>query len=400
MILSKADAFAALYERLEELESDIGTQDEVLRELHRRRSAVRRQLNDLRDPMARLPREISSEILIHCLPPDEYPRPSGLALFLEICTLWTEIALSTTRIWATLRIDMPNNDDNMTAEFRDIFAQWLLRSQGHPLSLSLTGSTIADPVILDIVGSHAHHLHSLRIPSLPYLRAFIGGTMFLSLAYLHVHAGSRGDDRFDIDQFMQVLQSVPNLRVCNLGAPPQDVDDADKVLHAHLEQLTVAGNNSSSNIFQYLTFPGLVHLNISHEASAEDLISFFTRSAPPLRKFILDARDHGHDQWERDSVRKCFRLVPSLTYLELAGSTDIQDDLINILSKARSDTFLPNLATLIVSRGSSGFPHSGLLRCFLSGTRRCGHSRSRWRRIGRNISVRGRARWTNGSCGR
>ncbi|KAJ7476370.1 hypothetical protein B0H11DRAFT_2281716 [Mycena galericulata] len=351
MIPSKADTFAALYARLEELESDIEAQDEVLRKLHRTRSAVRRQLNDLRDPMALLPREISSEILIHCLPTDEYPRPSDLSLFLEICTLWTEVALSTTGIWATLRIYIP---DDMTAEFRDIFAQWLLRSQGRPISLSLTGSTIADPVIMDIVGSHAHHLHSLRVPSLPYLHAFLGGTMFLSLEYLDVGTGSEGDDRFYIDQFMQVLQSVPNLRVCNLGAAPQGVDDADEVPHAHLERLTVVGDDYFSHIFQYLTFPGLVHLNISREAAAaEDLISFFTRSAPPLRKFILNTTDV--DQWEPDSFQECLRLVPSLTCLEVGGAMDIQDDLIDILFEAPSDTFLPNLATLTVS---SGFPHA------------------------------------------
>ncbi|KAJ7511134.1 hypothetical protein B0H11DRAFT_2183210 [Mycena galericulata] len=294
MIPSKADTFAALYARLEELESDIEAQDEVLRKLHRTRSAVRRQLNDLRDPMALLPREISSEILIH-------------------------VSLSTTRIWATLRIYMP---DDMTAEFRDIFAQWLLRSQGRPLSLSLIGSTIADPVIMDTVGSHAHRLHSLHVPSLPYLHAFLGGTMFLSLEYLDVGTGSEGDDRFYIDQFMQVLQSVPNLRVCNLEAAPQGVDDADEVPHAHLERLTVVGDDYFSHIFQYLTFPGLVHLNISREAAAaEDLISFFTRSAPPLRRFILNTTDV--DQWEPDSFQECLRLVPSLTCLEVGGAMDI-----------------------------------------------------------------------------
>ncbi|KAJ7511121.1 hypothetical protein B0H11DRAFT_1629272, partial [Mycena galericulata] len=107
----------------------------VLKRLERTENTIQRQLNDLNDPIAGIPREISSEIFVHCLSPeDEYPALCEILLLLNVCTLWTDIALSTTRIWATLCIDIPRV---VTVEFRDIFSRWLSRSRGYPLSLSL-----------------------------------------------------------------------------------------------------------------------------------------------------------------------------------------------------------------------------------------------------------------------
>ncbi|KAJ7046940.1 hypothetical protein C8F04DRAFT_938210, partial [Mycena alexandri] len=80
----------------------------LLNLLERGKKAAQRQLNALRDPIARLPLEISSEIFLQCVP--SYPQPDVCAapmLLLNICDAWTNIALSTPAIWAALVFDNP-----------------------------------------------------------------------------------------------------------------------------------------------------------------------------------------------------------------------------------------------------------------------------------------------------
>jgi hypothetical protein len=86
--------------RVAELDTEILRQrdSEVLKDLERDRSLVRRQLNALIDPVARLrlPVEISSEIFIQSLPP--FPQPGAIhipMLLLNIYNTWRNIALST-----------------------------------------------------------------------------------------------------------------------------------------------------------------------------------------------------------------------------------------------------------------------------------------------------------------
>ncbi|KAJ7449989.1 hypothetical protein B0H11DRAFT_1674062, partial [Mycena galericulata] len=78
----------------------IDRQTEVLRQLRHRRSAAQRRLNAIRDPVAQLPLEISSYIFVNCL--ELYPQPRAIyfpMLFLNICSAWTRIALSTPELW-------------------------------------------------------------------------------------------------------------------------------------------------------------------------------------------------------------------------------------------------------------------------------------------------------------
>ncbi|KAJ6558198.1 hypothetical protein B0H19DRAFT_1235139 [Mycena capillaripes] len=63
--------------RIVKLSEEINLQKELLRKLERDKSLVQRQLNVSLDPMARLPLEISSEILLECLPPLPEPPPQG-----------------------------------------------------------------------------------------------------------------------------------------------------------------------------------------------------------------------------------------------------------------------------------------------------------------------------------
>ncbi|KAJ7457320.1 hypothetical protein FB451DRAFT_1008992, partial [Mycena latifolia] len=90
------------------LSADISRQKEVLKSLERSKSAAQHQLNALRDPVARLPVELSSEIFIQCLPSRPAPNAGDAPLLLlSICKAWTDIALSTPALWTAIHADKP-----------------------------------------------------------------------------------------------------------------------------------------------------------------------------------------------------------------------------------------------------------------------------------------------------
>ncbi|KAJ7745197.1 hypothetical protein DFH07DRAFT_833809 [Mycena maculata] len=86
----------AVRTRIEEISSAIARQKEILRSLEIQKSAAHGELkfNAIRDPMSRLPLEISSEIFAQCLParPKIHPLQAP-TIFLGVCRLWRDIAL-------------------------------------------------------------------------------------------------------------------------------------------------------------------------------------------------------------------------------------------------------------------------------------------------------------------
>ncbi|KAJ7666709.1 hypothetical protein DFH06DRAFT_984363, partial [Mycena polygramma] len=99
--------------RIAKISADIDLQKEVLslRELEKSKSAAQRQLNAIRDPVARLPFELSSDIFLHCLPQQRKPDScTAPMLLLSVCNTWTDIALSTPALWSTIHLDFPGAD--------------------------------------------------------------------------------------------------------------------------------------------------------------------------------------------------------------------------------------------------------------------------------------------------
>jgi hypothetical protein len=94
------------------LDTEIDLQRELLRKLERDRSLAQRHINNLLDPVALLPLEISSEIFLETLAP--FPEPGALRgpmLLLGICNAWTDIALATPALWNTIHIVFPCAQD-------------------------------------------------------------------------------------------------------------------------------------------------------------------------------------------------------------------------------------------------------------------------------------------------
>ncbi|KAJ7453625.1 hypothetical protein B0H11DRAFT_1820304, partial [Mycena galericulata] len=121
-----------LQARIAKISADIELQKAVLKNLEHSKILVQRQLNSVCDPIARLPLEISSEIFMQCLPP--LPFPPGAhripMVLLNICSAWTDIALSTPALWATIFICLP-----CTEEFQQLLKTWLQRSHKRPSSV-------------------------------------------------------------------------------------------------------------------------------------------------------------------------------------------------------------------------------------------------------------------------
>ncbi|KAJ7453704.1 hypothetical protein B0H11DRAFT_1621137, partial [Mycena galericulata] len=118
---------------IKKITADIEQQKEVLKKLEHSKSLVQRQLNNVRDPVARLPSEISSEIFTQCLPLLVEPGAHNIPiLLLNICNTWTDIALSTPALWAAIRVVFPRPEG-----FPQLLRTWLQRARNRPLSVSL-----------------------------------------------------------------------------------------------------------------------------------------------------------------------------------------------------------------------------------------------------------------------
>ncbi|KAJ7748743.1 hypothetical protein DFH07DRAFT_721514, partial [Mycena maculata] len=119
--------------RLERISTDIDLQRQVLKKLEHNKALIQCQLNSVRDPVARVPLEISSEIFVQSLSPHPEPGSQNIPmLLLNVCSTWTTIALSTPRLWSAIHIDFPQAQG-----FEQVLDTWLQRAGNHPLSMSL-----------------------------------------------------------------------------------------------------------------------------------------------------------------------------------------------------------------------------------------------------------------------
>ncbi|KAJ6542073.1 hypothetical protein DFH09DRAFT_1041417, partial [Mycena vulgaris] len=244
--------------RIQELSADTDRQREVLRKPEHSESAVQRQLNEFRDPLARLPFDISSDIFIQCLPPRPHPGAHHAPmLLLNICNAWTEIAITTPALWAAIHVVFPRANG-----FHEVLGTWLKRARSHSLSISLHGNF--DDAVATIVRQHTEHLKRLEILAdgengftsitpLPSLEAFTLGSL-PSLDY--------GYSTFTDSQIVEFLRQTPNLVEWTLvtvcisevsGAPPGLVLPSLR----HLSFGTAERGYSDSSIIKYLSLPAL-----------------------------------------------------------------------------------------------------------------------------------------------
>ncbi|KAJ6510685.1 hypothetical protein C8R45DRAFT_964871 [Mycena sanguinolenta] len=342
--------------RIEEISAEIEVHKKLLLELEHDVRIVKRQLNAMVDPVARLPYEISSDIFLQCrggrfpqLQAEEIPM-----LLLNICSAWTAIALSTSNLWASARIRLPCADD-----LPQLLLLWFQRARTHPLSLDLHRNFLYyDYDVSAIIWQHAPRLKALKIsddaeevddtddPHIDLFGSRTPGSLPL-LESLKIYGWVDGRT-FSRSQIIQLLRLAPNIAECELCRVELEDENlevmAEKLLLPVLRRLhyvdDIFRREADTMLLSCFTLPALKTLSLSMRipASGDALLSFLNGSAPPLRTLILMGpfRSAAAAQLPR-----CLRLIPTLAVLDIRSpDAQLVDDLFTALADL---SLLPNL---------------------------------------------------------
>ncbi|KAJ7748801.1 hypothetical protein DFH07DRAFT_1035568, partial [Mycena maculata] len=329
--------------RLEKISADIDLQRELLKKLENSKILVQRQLNAVRDPVARLPLEISSEIFIQSLSPRPEPGSQNIPmLLLNVCNTWTNIALSTPRLWAVIHVDFPQAES-----FRRCLETWFRRAGNCPLSMS----GVFDAGVRASIRPHVHRLKYLEIgldddETVALLAGMSPGPLPF-LEKLVLQYGYRGS--YSASRILEFLRLTPNLLELRLDIHTLIVPESPEhvVLPALLQMMfgggsNIFGNDSADEILRCLSLPNLRTLYLFMEVlEPHDLIEFLQRSLPPLQDLIIGNLPFAE-------LQECLRLVPSLTQLELWRPKGlVVEEVCTALADSPTD-LLPNLRSLTI----------------------------------------------------
>ncbi|KAJ6558195.1 hypothetical protein B0H19DRAFT_1150331 [Mycena capillaripes] len=309
--------------------------------------------------MERLPLELLSDILLECLPPLPEPRVDHFPmLLLNVCSTWTDIALSIPHIWTAIKITFPG-----AGNFKGGVRAWLQRARDLPLSISLVGPAF-DRGVMGIIWEHGQQLKHLEMcyereededsdDESPERIDFLGGKSPGPLPLLKTLTIRRLSSLYDGQgysglQFLELLGLAPNLSECVFDRIQPLLEVAfttEKLVLPVLRRLTFDGEyemrSNSERIFNCLTLPVLEVLSLPI-CSDNDLFIFLERSSPPLKQLVMG---RVFSQGE-NSVRlqECLHLVPTLTDLTVWNP---DSRLTTELSAALADSssLLPNLHT-------------------------------------------------------
>ncbi|KAJ7621925.1 hypothetical protein DFH06DRAFT_768831 [Mycena polygramma] len=340
-----------LRRKIEEVNAAIKLRDERP-SLEQVRSRFEGYLNGELDPMTRLPLELSSDILLRCLPAacapalDPYDAPM---VFLSICRSWTRIALSQPALWTGIQIQFPR-----APRFGRLVDAWLHRAHPRETSISMRGTL--DSRVGAVVQQHAQRVRNLELsfPSAGELPQ-ISSAHFSSLKVLTIAQDNVTDP--DPPEFfsetpkscIQMMMAAPGLVECTfdgLWFGEDEHDSSVPVIHHSLRHLNLGVRSApcSATPLQYLTLPALRDLYVcDFDIDQEDFLFFLTRSAPPMQSLSIP-----NIVWTPQAV-DLFTQFPSLTDLRLSCHSTRKDyGLLEALA-TRPD-FLPNLRILCTIR--------------------------------------------------
>jgi hypothetical protein len=351
--------------RIAKLETEIDLQKEVLRNLENDKRLAQRYLNTILDPLARLPLEISSEIFLQTLD-TPFPEPGALRvpmLLLSICHAWTDIALSTSALWATIDIFFSG-----TQGLKELLPIWFGRAQNRPLSISLSGGRF-DQDITSVIWSHRQRLKHLEIADVDGdvqsemgLRSLWGGTSLGPLPSLRtlticgmgvwedVEDVEWGPEPFSLRHILELLRLSPDLIECLFSQMEffDDVDANEILVLPKLRRLTFEGPSTHPHFggvaLKHLSLPGLEVLSASlpDRGVDDNLFSFLKRSSPPLRELILHS-----EPLDPVHLVAYLSLVPDLRRFELQNTPgQVKEELLAVL--ADSPSLVPHLTTVVI----------------------------------------------------
>ncbi|KAK7022400.1 hypothetical protein R3P38DRAFT_2533057 [Favolaschia claudopus] len=354
--MSQASVVAELREEIDGISAAIKAQKQILRSLEEQQSQARRRLNSALDPIARLPTELQSEIFMLCAanvsqPIVDFDEPP--LVFLRVCHLWNDIAISIPRLWTRLRIDsLPHKDP-----FAELCLTWITRAKHMPLSLSLHGPLHRSQNMKPLLDACVPHLHELS------LEATLGTSqvephpqfdLLNRTAYNHT-AGPRIisglQNWFTSEHCIELLRNAPALAECHTEGIaryaimyPLSPGSICPLTLPFLQTLRLGHSlhseqRSTTFLLNFLTLPALQHLLLTTlDIASTDFVAFVTRSSPPLRtlEIITDGTEDVAS----------FIAIPSIVDLSVVARYYAFGTVLEIL--ANDQTFLPNLRHLSV----------------------------------------------------
>ncbi|KAJ7482837.1 hypothetical protein B0H11DRAFT_1207541 [Mycena galericulata] len=278
-------------------------------------------------------RWVSSDIMLRCLPVT--PKPDPLAppmLFTNICRAWSNIALSTPSLWATMRIKTAMSED-----FRNLMDLWAARARTRSLNLSLYGSIYRmTPSLRMFLGRYLWNRVDplkLYLPSgdqLGQLQGPFPNLHALTIGKCKSEDGWHDPEYYsrDASDCVEMLSAAFNLVECTLDGvyfeSAFEPAHSRVVIHPNIKHLYLGGyhwetdiSSSSAYILQYLTLPSLERLTISNcNIEFEDLLTFFRRSSPPLQSLCMVVPS-AYFRGEYSPSKEFLRLIPGITDLHL-----------------------------------------------------------------------------------
>ncbi|KAF8198281.1 hypothetical protein K438DRAFT_1967023 [Mycena galopus ATCC 62051] len=354
---------AQLRARIVELDKEIDLQEELLTKLERDRSLVKRQLNEVADPMIRLPLEISSEIFLRTLSPMvslKKPSPEVL-LLVSICSTWTAIALAISALWTTVDIDFDGPDVDGLA---DILPFWLQRGGDRSLSVSLRGNFDNwDRCVSAAIWCHAARLKRLEIsydqtfhPDDDLTEEFdlfgdITRKPVPLLETLSIRGSIEDQDGFPGDQIVRLLGRAPNIVECifldirngNMDHFTYETEGRELVVPTLRRMIFGERDSSCDQIIKFLSLPALQVLSVPcTNIDYDELLQLCKRSAPPLQELALGS------PWRSFAdEREYLELIPSLARFTIwrPGSQFVVDLFAALVD---SPSLLPVLSSLTI----------------------------------------------------
>ncbi|KAJ7457919.1 hypothetical protein B0H11DRAFT_2199517 [Mycena galericulata] len=311
---------------IEGISADIERQEEVLRQRDSK-CAAQRRLNAIRDPVARLPLEISSSIFVTCL--DWFPKPGARhapMLFLNVCCAWTSIALSTPELWTRIRLG--GGPASNLPKPADI---WFKRAGNRALSIAGMASYEGHDDTLQVIKSYASRVQNLET-NFRTLERLLVDRAFPALKTLTLDGVYTTADALDI------LRVLPHLVECTFNEVSNADREPDMLVLPYMQYLEI-WSRSGDDILKYLTLAGLKTLLLPwQDIRATNLLNFLKRFSPPLVQVTLGDMSF-------DKMEECFSLLPMLTHLELWNPDPTTAALVFTIL-GNSPHLLPNLTGL------------------------------------------------------
>ncbi|KAJ7641589.1 hypothetical protein FB45DRAFT_1125495 [Roridomyces roridus] len=301
--------------RIKDISADIERQPEkgVLQGLERDKSLLQRQLNAVRDPIQRLPLEISSEIFAQCLP--EYPTLSDVRSI-------RPRAMPNPKLWSTINIQFPAH----RAGLEVMVEKWLQRTRSNLLDVSMTGPL--DTTVAALIWRHSSHLGHLKLFAVqdtlrPSDYSHVGSAVFWELLgvqteplpllqFLEIHGRHAfGYSRRPILRFLSLSSNITEL-ILEIALAGED-QEIDHVVIPNLRRLECGRDimDRSHDYFQILSCiraPRLESLTVEFP-STNDIVPFLQQLSSSLQELVI--RDPGEL-----ALDQILSLVPTLIRLE------------------------------------------------------------------------------------